>query len=60
MSKAESMFLSISILMILVAFVLSAYDFGTKAALPVETPEVPPVEVPDYSQSLEALRANDY
>ena len=63
MSKAESMFLSISILMILVALVFLMLTISAiKAALPVETPaEVPPVEVPDYSQSLEALEGQvDY
>lgn len=63
MSKAESMFLSISILMILVALVFLVLTISAiKAALPVETPaEVPPVEVPDYSQSLEALEGQvDY
>jgi|LSQX01.2.fsa_nt_gb 3D (Asp-Asp-Asp) domain-containing protein len=63
MRKAESMFLSISILMILVALVFLVLTISAiKAALPVETPaEVPPVEVPDYSQSLEALEGQvDY
>ena len=59
MSKAESMFLSISILMILVALIFLVLTISAiKAALPVE---VPPVEVPDYSQSLEALEGQvDY
>jgi len=63
MSKAESTFLSISILMILVAIIFLVLTISAiKAALPVETPaEVPPVEVPDYSQSLEALEGQvDY
>ncbi len=58
MRKAESMFLSISILMILVALVFLVLTISAiKAALPVETP----AEVPDYSQSLEALEGQvDY
>ena len=58
MSKAESMFLSISILMILVALVFLIFTLSTiKTALPVEIP----VEVPDYSQSLDALEGQvDY
>ena len=63
MSKAESMFLSISILMILVALVFLVLTISAiKAALPVEMPvEVPPVEVPDYSQSLDTLEGQvDY
>ncbi len=57
MSKAESMFLSISILMILVALIFLVLTISAiKADLPVETPvEVPPVEVPDYSQNLDTL-----
>ena len=58
MSKAENMFLSISILMILVALVFLVLTISSfKTALPIETP----VEVPDYSQSLEALEGQvDY
>ena len=58
MSKAESTFLSISILMILVALVFLIFTLSTiKTALPVEIP----VEVPDYSQSLETLEGQvDY
>ena len=58
MSKAESMFLSISILMILVAFIFLVLTISAiKAALPVEMP----VEVPDYSQSLDTLEGQvDY
>lgn len=63
MSKAESAFLSISILMILVALIFLVLTISAiKAALPVEMPvEVPPVEVPDYSQSLDTLEGQvDY
>lgn len=58
MGKAESTFLSISMLMILVALAFLMLTISAiKAALPVEIP----VEVPDYSQSLETLEGQvDY